>query len=706
MQQKGIGGVRFFLATVVIASVLVSSLAFASAFSLGDWWGSLLGSSISGKAVDVSGNYVCAPGQKIGDVDGDGSITGMDADNLSDYVLGNKPMPADICCFDADQSGSVSSLDKAIIRRIAQGYQQSPGNCPIGILGVCGNGKKEGIEACDDGNTASGDGCSSDCAVEAVTPTCTDSDVTSVYPDGKNYLVRGTTAMSATNSTLDRCERGHLYEYYCASGNRWYDYVAKNCSETYSSVYQCIEGACVVVMTNTTASNNVTESCFDSDWGYPESIRSQVKGAITVRNVSHQVVTIPDQCTSTFPSSSGEHSVREYRCVGNQGTYDSVRCEGSCLNGQCVPRVSDNYQYRMAEVTNIGVVDATATVSLRDLASSDTLAIPLDSFDEQYFKSPPVSLFGVPGYFFTLDKNTTTLLSIFASDGQLVSLAHKGSFVSLLNGTHGANLSSSGGGGGGGNSYVIQENIGPYVFVSSESFSDNYSLGMLKNPAASARYDLTLPSSVSRVYVNVLEFIAPVSFVNFNRTSLSLLGSFGRGEGLKVENGPIRDILSSYKNLGLEGSSVFIVSNKDESFSQFTWLSGTKFVRIYFENYDNVGNGDKSVLQLLVPYLEKYPSTLIVPEASGGGGGGGGNTTTLKCDNGCSLDGKCQPFGSRKGVNYCSVDALAFVPQKSANDVCENHYECNSNFCSSGKCVDAGFIQRIVEWFKRLFGSA
>src|SRR5690349_14669762 len=42
----------------------------------------------------------------------------------------------------------------------------APGECQGGActLVVCGNGFVEGSEACDDGNTASGDGCRADCA--------------------------------------------------------------------------------------------------------------------------------------------------------------------------------------------------------------------------------------------------------------------------------------------------------------------------------------------------------------------------------------------------------------------------------------------------------------------------------------------------------------------------------------------------------------
>jgi cysteine-rich repeat protein len=37
-----------------------------------------------------------------------------------------------------------------------------------GIDAVCGNGNKEGLEECDDGNTANGDGCSSTCRLECI----------------------------------------------------------------------------------------------------------------------------------------------------------------------------------------------------------------------------------------------------------------------------------------------------------------------------------------------------------------------------------------------------------------------------------------------------------------------------------------------------------------------------------------------------------
>jgi cysteine-rich repeat protein len=37
---------------------------------------------------------------------------------------------------------------------------------------VCGNGKLEAGEECDDGNTVSGDGCSCTCTIEPPPPVC------------------------------------------------------------------------------------------------------------------------------------------------------------------------------------------------------------------------------------------------------------------------------------------------------------------------------------------------------------------------------------------------------------------------------------------------------------------------------------------------------------------------------------------------------
>ncbi len=63
----------------------------------------------------------------------------------------------------------------------------------------------------------------------------------------------------------------------------------------------------------------------------------------------------------------------------------------------------------------------------------------------------------------------------------------------------------------------------------------------------------------------------------------------------------------------------------------------------------------------------------------------------------------CDTVGLRKGREYCSADKI-WQEQKGANYFCENHFECNSNFCVDEKCVDKGFLRKIIDLIKNLFG--
>lgn len=76
----------------------------------------------------------------------------------------------------------------------------------------------------------------------------------------------------------------------------------------------------------------------------------------------------------------------------------------------------------------------------------------------------------------------------------------------------------------------------------------------------------------------------------------------------------------------------------------------------------------------------------------------------LVCKDSCALDRKCYPFGYRKGGNYCS-DEGGFIPQIKGDETCDNNFECSSNVCVSGKCVSEGFIEKIMNWFQKLFGG-
>ncbi len=92
----------------------------------------------------------------------------------------------------------------------------------------------------------------------------------------------------------------------------------------------------------------------------------------------------------------------------------------------------------------------------------------------------------------------------------------------------------------------------------------------------------------------------------------------------------------------------------------------------------------------LPPCLTESNATIIEP--------------SLVCKDSCPLDGKCYPFGYRKAGDYCS-DEGKFIVQLSGDVLCDNNFQCSSNVCVSGKCISEGFLERILNWFKKLFGG-
>jgi hypothetical protein len=101
--------------------------------------------------------------------------------------------------------------------------------------------------------------------------------------------------------------------------------------------------------------------------------------------------------------------------------------------------------------------------------------------------------------------------------------------------------------------------------------------------------------------------------------------------------------------------------------------------------------------------VETIPSTPAGSET-------GTKTTPIKeepaliCKDSCPLDNKCYPFGYRKSGKYCT-DNGGFEEQLKPDSTCDNNFECSSNVCVSGKCISEGFIEKILSWFKRLFGG-
>jgi len=117
------------LLTLTIILLLTST---ASAFSFQDLlddYGNWL-NKFTGRATTTS--YICNPGQKIGDVNGDGQVTQADADFV--HAVANDqasiPQGADICCANFNQDDVINSYDANKIQSIVSGDAQG-GYCGV-----------------------------------------------------------------------------------------------------------------------------------------------------------------------------------------------------------------------------------------------------------------------------------------------------------------------------------------------------------------------------------------------------------------------------------------------------------------------------------------------------------------------------------------------------------------------------------------------
>lgn len=78
-----------------------------------------------------------------------------------------------------------------------------------------------------------------------------------------------------------------------------------------------------------------------------------------------------------------------------------------------------------------------------------------------------------------------------------------------------------------------------------------------------------------------------------------------------------------------------------------------------------------------------------------------------KCSNkrtsGCNFKNNCIPIGTKTESQYCSIENL-MEDLKSEDEKCNNNYECSSNVCVNNQCISQSLIQKIINWFRRLFG--
>lgn len=247
--------------------------------------------------------------------------------NIYGTVKYGKEEEKDLCeNLDTLLEFTCSSSQQAFANRI---------NCPNGCLGgacksspACGNGKIEGTEQCDDGNTQSGDGCSKTCLVEYLYNNCIDSD------GGEKASIQGKTSKGDVSSTDTCTSTNTLSEYFCRDN--------AIVSTTIRCANTCQLGACTPA-TNVCGNNIIEtpETCDDGNTtsydGCSNTCKTEIAcndsdgGSVAEKkgNITQGAIVSTDNCSSTT-------TLTEFICkTPYQSSSTSITCQYGCQNGAC-----------------------------------------------------------------------------------------------------------------------------------------------------------------------------------------------------------------------------------------------------------------------------------------------------------------------------------------------------------------------------------
>ena len=167
-------------------------------------------------------------------------------------------------------------------------------------------------------------------------------------------------------------------------------------------------------------------------------------------------------------------------------------------------------------------------------------------------------------------------------------------------------------------------------------------------------------------------------------------------------------IFTSFENDSINMNSGELRQNMsyDYNFSDYNFY----WINLTIDNIFAVRDGNKILDNVSTPYIGFYYD---LGESNSKAAGHIVIRTTqrvepkgiinINCKSGCILNDECYSYGYRKKGIYCSEFVHEFVDQKLDNFNCENNFECVSNLCVDGNCIEAGFFKKITNWFQRVF---
>jgi len=128
---------------------------------------------------------------------------------------------------------------------------------------------------------------------------------------------------------------------------------------------------------------------------------------------------------------------------------------------------------------------------------------------------------------------------------------------------------------------------------------------------------------------------------------------------------------------------------------------------LYFVSFGTIENGMGGIYRIVDVVNSNEGGRMQLNRSSGDKDGRltiEEETSLVGCDSGCLLDSECFPIGTRANGEYCSING-DLAAQKQGRSQCANNFECKSNSCLDGQCVEEGFLLKIFSWLRKLFGD-
>lgn len=221
---------------------------------------------------------------------------------------------------------------------------------------TCGNDVLEAGEVCDDGNTASNDGCDADCVPRG--DTCSNPIAVSV-PLGE-LTVTGSTAVGAHTPNPTGCAN-------VAGHERWFKFTPT--TSGFLTVWTAPSGTSYnAVIYTLPQCGDPSTYCANNEQGAPDVLSFRVAGAPVLFAVDgsssgafelHVDLSKGDDCMDPIPLPVGDPTSKAIEVVADTTGLMNDNDSGASAMGGCGGTVSPDVVYHVLPMTNLNTVDVT-----------------------------------------------------------------------------------------------------------------------------------------------------------------------------------------------------------------------------------------------------------------------------------------------------------------------------------------------------------